>query len=178
MAKPNRPTCQQRRTRAAASSGPGPRSLRFGCAQASTTKTPRNRGDFSGWAGVRAGSLCSIRLNGGESGIRTHGTSRYTGQGHSLRVALGGLPGGMPPGTARAPGAAPCIVAVPGTGSGSRCPATGRGVYRERYLGARPSLVDASPLGQAVESPLLVCYRRVHRDLLTTESEGTRRPGE
>ena len=43
-----------------------------------SAKTPRNRGDFSGCARVRAGSLCSSRLVGGESGIRTHGTFRYT----------------------------------------------------------------------------------------------------
>jgi hypothetical protein len=30
-----------------------------------TAKSPRNRGDFSGSAGVRAGSLCTRRLNGG-----------------------------------------------------------------------------------------------------------------
>jgi hypothetical protein len=30
-----------------------------------TAKTPRNRGDFSGCARVRAGSLCNSRLNGG-----------------------------------------------------------------------------------------------------------------
>jgi hypothetical protein len=30
-----------------------------------TAKTPRNRGDFSGCVGVRAGSLCNSRLNGG-----------------------------------------------------------------------------------------------------------------
>ena len=41
-------------------------------------KTPRNRGDFSGCARVRAGNLCNSRLNGGESGIRTHGTFQYT----------------------------------------------------------------------------------------------------
>ncbi len=46
--------------------------------QGSTAKTPRNRGDFSGCAGVRAGSLCGSRLGGGESGIRTHGTFRHT----------------------------------------------------------------------------------------------------
>ncbi len=34
-------------------------------------KTPRNRGDFSGCARVRAESLCNCRRNGGESGIRT-----------------------------------------------------------------------------------------------------------
>ena len=43
-----------------------------------SAKVPRNRGDFSGCARVRAGSLCSSRLVGGESGIRTHGTFRYT----------------------------------------------------------------------------------------------------
>ncbi len=37
-------------------------------------KTPRNRGDFSGCARVRAGNLRNGRLSGGESGIRTHGT--------------------------------------------------------------------------------------------------------
>ncbi len=49
--------------------------------QGSTAKTPRNRGVFSGGAAVRAASLRTRRLNGGESGIRTHGTSRYPGQG-------------------------------------------------------------------------------------------------
>ena len=43
-----------------------------------SAKTPRNRGDFSGCGRVRAGSLCNSRLVGGESGIRTHGTFRYT----------------------------------------------------------------------------------------------------
>ncbi len=57
--------------------------------QASTTKTPRNRGDLSGCAGVRAGSLRTRRLNGGESGIRTHGTSWYPGQGCHRSVSLG-----------------------------------------------------------------------------------------
>jgi hypothetical protein len=33
--------------------------------QCSTAKTPRNRGDFSGCAGVRAGSLCTHGLDGG-----------------------------------------------------------------------------------------------------------------
>ncbi len=40
----------------------------------STPKTPRNRGDFSAWAAVRAGSLRNSRLNGGASGIRTLST--------------------------------------------------------------------------------------------------------
>ncbi len=36
-----------------------------------SAKTPRNRGDFSGCARVRAGSLCNSRLVGGANGIRT-----------------------------------------------------------------------------------------------------------
>ena len=40
----------------------------------STAKTPRNRGDFSGCAAVRAESLCSSRLRGGARGIRTFST--------------------------------------------------------------------------------------------------------
>ena len=43
-----------------------------------SAKTPRNRGDFSDCARVRARSLCNARLVGGESGIRTHGTFQYT----------------------------------------------------------------------------------------------------
>ncbi len=42
--------------------------------QGSTAKTPRNRGIFKGYSWPRAGILCIKRLNGGESGIRTHGT--------------------------------------------------------------------------------------------------------
>ncbi len=59
-------------------------------------KTPRNRGEFSGSAGVRAGSLCTRRLNGGESGIRTHGTFQYT-RFPSVRLKpFGHLSGGAP----------------------------------------------------------------------------------
>ncbi len=42
--------------------------------QSLTAKTPRNRGDFSGCARVRAGSLCNSRLSGGASRIRTLST--------------------------------------------------------------------------------------------------------
>jgi hypothetical protein len=42
--------------------------------EGSSAKTPRIRGDFSGCVQVRARSLCDRRLDGGESGIRTHGT--------------------------------------------------------------------------------------------------------
>ncbi len=41
-----------------------------------TAKTPRNRGNFSCCSEVRAGSLCSGRLGGGESRIRTLSTPR------------------------------------------------------------------------------------------------------
>ena len=43
-------------------------------AEGPTPKTPRNRGDFSGCASVRAGSLRNSRLGGGASGIRTLST--------------------------------------------------------------------------------------------------------
>ena len=41
-------------------------------------KTPRKRGKFSSCHQERVGSLWNPRLNGGESGIRTHGTFQYT----------------------------------------------------------------------------------------------------
>ena len=41
-------------------------------------KTPRNARGFGLGRGLRAQSLCNRRLVGGESGIRTHGTFRYT----------------------------------------------------------------------------------------------------
>ncbi len=43
-----------------------------------TAKTPRNRANFSDCSRLCARSLCDSRLGGGESGIRTHGTLRYT----------------------------------------------------------------------------------------------------
>jgi hypothetical protein len=43
-----------------------------------TAKTPRNRVNFSICIEMDAESLCNPRLNGGESGIRTHGTFQYT----------------------------------------------------------------------------------------------------
>ncbi len=62
----------------------------------STAKTPRNRGIFKGYSWPRAGILCIRKLGGGESGIRTHGTFRYT-RFPSVRLKpLGHLSGSFP----------------------------------------------------------------------------------
>ena len=72
-ANPNRPTWQQRKTRAAAPSRPRTRGLRFGCAKP-IGQNPAESRDFLGQPWIHAGSLCVGRLRGGEGGIRTHGT--------------------------------------------------------------------------------------------------------
>ena len=76
-ANPNCPTWRQSKTRAAASFGPGTRRLRFGSPKPSSQNPAESR-DFPGRLALLPKSLCSSRLHGGGSGIRTHGTFRCT----------------------------------------------------------------------------------------------------
>ncbi len=63
--EPNRSMCQQRQTRAAPSSPAWNLQSPVRIPEGSTSKTPRNRGDFSGCASVGAEILRTRRLNGG-----------------------------------------------------------------------------------------------------------------
>ena len=73
----NRRNRPRRKWTPVARRGPAACGLRLGNAKTLGQKPAKSRG-FRRWPEARPISLCNSRLVGGESGIRTHGTFRYT----------------------------------------------------------------------------------------------------